>query len=368
MAVKLTKRVVDGLSPRDSRFDVYDSDLPGFSVRITPDGAKSFSVLYRAGSGRTAPKRRVTLGKFGPLTVEEARSLARQTLADVARGADPATARATAKTAPDLTTLGVDFLADVRDRRKPATAREYERLWNKSVTPALGTRRVAEVAPADIARLHRSLRSTPYGANRVLSLLGTFFAFAERQGIRPKHSNPAHEVKPYKEESRERFLSQAEVMRLGEALTKAEREGLPAAPNRKRKPKTGKTAKHRPKSADKPIPANPFAVAAIRFLLLTGWREREALTLRWSDLDVERGVARLPDTKTGKSVRPIGKPALLLVDKLPRLSDSPFVFPGRSPDQPLVEINRVWYAVRSAAKLDDVRLERRGKKSSALTI
>ena len=240
MAVRLTKRVVDALVPREVRFDIYDADLPGFVVRTTPEGAKSFSVVYRAGSGRTAPKRRVTLGKFGPLTVEEARTLARQTLADVALGADPATSRATAKLAPNVMTLGVDFLADVLDRRKPATAREYERMWKKSVIPALGASRVAQVVPADVARLHRSLRATPYSANRALSLLGTFFAFAERQGIRPKHSNPAHEVKPYKEESRERFLSQAEVMRLGEALTKSEMVGLPAAPNRKRKPKTGK--------------------------------------------------------------------------------------------------------------------------------
>lgn len=374
MPTKLTKRVVDALKPQSARYDVYDSDLAGFAVRVTPDGVKSFSVLYRAGSGRSAPKRRVTLGKYGTLTVDEARASARETLSDVVRGADPATTRAAGKLAPNVATLGVDFLADVKDRRKASTAHEYGRMWNKHIIPTVGTKRVVEVVPADVARVHRALRPTPYLANRVLALLGTFFAYAERQGIRPKHSNPAHEVAAYKEESRERFLTQPEVARLGDALTKAERTGLPPAPNRRRKPKTGKTAKHRPKSADKPTPANPYAIAAIRFLLLTGWREREALTLRWSDLDVERGVARLTDTKTGKSNRPLGKPALLLLDKLPRLDDAVYVFPGHSPrrarsrradgrqdsqdqpDKPLVEINRVWYAVRHAAKLDDLRL------------
>jgi integrase len=97
-------------------------------------------------------------------------------------------------------------------------------------------------------------------------------------------------------------------------------------------------------------------VAAIRFLLLTGWREREALNLKWSEIDVARGVATLPSTKTGRSVRVIGAPARLLLSELPRVDGSPFVFPGRIVGGPLVEINRVWYAVRHAAKLEDVRL------------
>ncbi len=315
-----------------------------------------FFVQYRAGVGRSALKRRMSLGRYGPLTVDQARQLARETLGAVARGGDPASDRDAAKEAPTVAQHGVDFLADVRDRRKARTATEYARMWNRHVVPALGGRRVADVTPADVVRLHRSLRKTPYGANRVLALLGSFFAFAELHGVRAKHTNPAHEVEPYKEHSRERFLTPEEVVRLGSALNKAVRSGLPPAPTRRRKRKTGPTAKHRPKSADKLVPANPFAVAAIRFLVLTGWREGEALTLRWSDLDLERGHATLPDTKTGKSVRRLGAPARLLLSELPRADGSPYVFPGRSPDRPLVEINRVWYAVRTAAKLDDVRL------------
>lgn len=356
MATKLTKRIIDALLPRTARYDVYDTDLPGFAVRVTNDGVKTFSVLYRAGSGRSAPKRRMTLGRYGTLTVEQARQFARQTLAEVARGVDPATQRANAKEAPTLAALGVDYLDDVCNRQKPSTAQGYKWLWEKRIRPALGTKRVADVTPADVARLHRSLSETPYLANRVLSLLGSFFTFAERQGVRPKHANPAHEVASYREESRERFLTPAEITRLGEALTRAERDGLPPAPIHQRPRKTGATAKHRPKKADKPIPANPFAVAAIRFLLLTGWREREALNLKWAEIDLARGIATLPDTKTGKSVRVIGAPARLLLSELPRIEGSLYVFPGRVKDRPLIEINRVWYAVRHAAKLDDVRL------------
>lgn len=355
MATKITKRMVDALTVKADRTLVFDTELPGFGVRATRSG-KVFFVQYRAGTGRGAPKRRLSIGRFGAVTVEQARLLAKETLADVARGADPATTRNAAKEARTIVSLGADFLADVQDRRKESTAREYMRLWEKHILPALGVRRVAEVVPADVARLHSSMRRTRYSANRTLALLGSFFAYAERQGVRTKHSNPAHEVKPYREESRERFLSQVEVAKLGEALTKAEHTGLHAAPNRRRVPKTGATAKHRTKRASEPIPANPFAVAAIRFLLLTGWREREALNLKWSEIDVARGTATLPTTKTGKSVRVIGAPARVLLSKLPRAEGSPFVFPGQKSGRPLVEINRVWYAVRHAAELEDVRL------------
>jgi integrase len=212
------------------------------------------------------------------------------------------------------------------------------------------------------------MHETPYGANRVLSLVGAFFTYAEKQGVRPRHSNPVHDVEPFKEQPRERYLRPEEVVRLGEALTRAEREGLPV-PDQLKNRSRGISARRRAKvtgrrrgpykqRADRKTtrPANPFAIAAIRFLLLTGWREGEALTLKWSDVDLESGLAMLADTKTGRSPRRIGVSALSLLEDLPRIENSPYVFPGRSPDKPLVEINRLWYAARSAAGLDNVRL------------
>lgn len=369
MPQKLTKALLERLkvSVPGSRILIFDSELAGFGVRATP-GGRTFFVQYRAGAGRSATKRRLSLGQYGALTVEQARALAKDVLADVAKGRDPAAEEKASKDAPTVATLGIHYLDDVTGRRKASTATEYARLWAKHVLPALGTRRVAEVTTADVARLHRGMRSTRYGANRVLSLLASFFTYAERQGVRPKHSNPARDVEPYKEESRERFLAPAEVVRLGEALTRAEREGLPV-PDRLKNRSRGMSAARKAKLTGRrrgPYKqrkqrvetrrANIFAVAAIRFLLLTGWREQEALTLRWDYLDMERGTATLPDTKTGRSQRVIGAPAWLLLSELPRLDDSPFVFPGASPGRPLATLTRVWFVVREAAKLNDVRL------------
>src|SRR5689334_17769942 len=115
MATKLTKAVLDRLDVADAgtRALVFDSELAGFGVRATP-GGRVFFVQYRAGTGRSAPKRRMTIGQYGALTVEQARKIAKQTLADVAKGADPAADRAVAKGAPTIGELGKEYLDDVR--------------------------------------------------------------------------------------------------------------------------------------------------------------------------------------------------------------------------------------------------------------
>lgn len=222
--------------------------------------------------------------------------------------------------------------------------------------PVLGELKVAGVTRTHVAKLHLGMRDRPYLANRALAVLGAMFRFAELHGLRPPHTNPCAGLEPYTERARERFLADAEFAALGAALHRAEREGLPAPPKLRRTPRRAATGKHRPKSADTPRPANPAAVAALRFLLLTGWREFEALSLRWDRIDLGRGLATLPDTKTGKSVRHVGEPVLALLATLPRLAGNPHVFPGRKPGDHLRELKRVWEAVRHAAGLPDLRL------------
>jgi len=370
---KLTKRAIDAAKPGRADYFVWDSEVTGFGLRVYqptgryPAGRRIFVYKCRLGRGADADQRRIVIGEYGPLTVEQARREAQRMAGEVAAGRDPGatrndrrSAQRAAREAPTVATLGPDFLADVRARRKATTADEYTRAWEKHIVPALGSLKVANVTPAHVAKLHRSMSKTPYMANRVLALLGVFFTFAEQQASRPRGTNPAHEVEFYPEDARERFLTAEELSSLGVALQRALSAGLPPAPHRRRERKKGKTAKHRPKSADTPNPADPFAVAAIRFLLLSGWRKSEVLTLKWSFLDLERGIATLPDTKTRRSVRPLGADALALLASLPRVEGSPYVFPESTGDarapQPLGGVRRLWDAVRAEAELGDVRL------------
>lgn len=354
---RITKRSVDSLKPASIDVILWDDALAGFGVKITPSGHRSYVVQYRPGAGgRRATAKRIVLGGHGALTPDEARRLAKRELGRVAQGQDPADERAKKKGERKVRELGTEYLEEVKARRKPSTYAEYKRLWDKHVAPTIGARAVAEMDLSVIRRLHNDLKETPYVANRVIAILGAFFSFSERGGVRLKNGNPVRGIELYPEIPRERFLTQDEFRRLGAALAKAESEGLP--PVEQHKSKRGKTEnlKHRPKNADTPVPANPYAIAAIRLLALTGCREGEILSLRWDAVDIEHGYLRLADSKTGKSIRPLGQAAALVLDSLPKREDNPYVLPGRKEGEHLIEITRVWFAVRHEARLDDLRL------------
>lgn len=360
MRGRVTKKAVDQLAPAARVAFLWDTKLRGFGLRVTPAGAKSFVVQYAA-PGVAGVKRRVTLGAYGRFTVEEAASRARDLLGRVARGDDPAAERADARREVKEHTvakLADEYLDECRAKMRRGTAAEYERIFRVYIMPALGKLPVASVTVRDVAHLHLAHRDKPSQSNRVLSLVKSYLYWCERRGLRAPHSNPACAVKPFAENVRERFLTAAELGRLGAALRTAETTGLRSAPEHRKHPKSEATHKHRaPSTWGKPVPASPYAVAAIRFLLFTGWRESEALTLKWEQLDTSRAIATLPRTKTGRSMRPLGAPALELLATLPRVMGSPYVFPSpNDPAQPLREIKRVWCAVRYAADLMDCRL------------
>jgi integrase len=221
------------------------------------------------------------------------------------------------------------FMAEhVRPKLKASTAREYQRTARLYVVPRLGRRAVGQLTRLDIARLHHELSSTPYQANRTLALLSKFFGWAEKHGLRPDGSNPCRHVEKYREGRRERFLSQAELARLGDALREAEND----------------------KSCSQ------WVIAAIRLLIFTGARLNEVLTLRWEHVSEEHGCLMLPDSKTGRKAIHLNAPALALLQTIPRLEGNPYVICGERPGHHLVNLEKPWRRIRKAAKLDDVRL------------
>jgi integrase len=319
----ITKTSVDALTSGDVLWDIV---VRGFGVRCREGGTKTYIVQYRAGSGRGAPIRKYTIGRHGsPWTPDAARKEARRVLGRVACGADPAAERACDKKAGTVGQLCDTLLAEhVEVKRKGRTATEYRRLIELFIKPALGSLKVGDVTRAHVSRLHHSLRSTPYQANRVLAVCSVMFAKAEVWGFRPDGSNPCQHVEKFKEVARERMLSADELARLGDALTGFQ--------------------------------GSPYAVAAIKLLVFTGARLSEVLGLRWEWIDFEQGDARLPDSKTGAKTLHLPPPALAVLAELPRIEGNPHVVVGEIAGAALVNLGKSWRAIRKRAGLDDVRL------------
>jgi integrase len=352
---KLNKRVVDAAQPRENRFILWDSELKGFGVKVELSGTKTYLVRYRPkGLGAAAPKRFVTVGRHGPLTVEQARSQAQAILGRVAIGDDPASEIAHSKGAKTFQELVESFLRDhVNAKRKPRTVKFYAALLTRHAIPSLGSRKAHSITRGDLAKLHVALGHTPHNANRLIAVIGSLYSYAAKHGLVPEGCNPAKGVEKYREEGRERFLTAEELMRLGQALNEGVSVGLPWRIDLS-KPQSKHLPKHWKGQRDK---LDPFAVAAIRLLILTGARLREILDLRWEWIDLERGLIFLPTSKTGRKTIVLNAAALDIIRGLAAgRGSNPFVIVGHKENASRADLNKPWNAIRRHAKLEGVRL------------
>jgi integrase len=334
---KLTKRVVDDAKPMPpathngkttpSRYILWDTELRGFGLRVEASGQKTFILYYRSTDGT---QRKPTLGTYGAVTVQQAREIAQSMLASVRAGADPSAARQDARQAPTVKDACEKFMKEHASLKKPLTKAQYESLIDRHVKPALGARKVASIQHEDIARLVRAVgKKHPIAANRLRAVLSKLFALTEKWRWRPAATNPCIHIERYRENKVHRDLAQDELVRLAAAL-EAE------AAN------------------------NSRAVAALRLLLFTGCRRNEVLHLKWSEVDLDRGMLRLGDSKTGAKIVHMNGAAREVLEAQEAVPANPFVFPGHAElekgPKPISDAKRAWDRVRKAAGLEDVRL------------
>ncbi|MAO55204.1 MAG: integrase [Rhodospirillaceae bacterium] len=326
---RLTKRDIDQTSAGDKEVVLWDSSLPGFGVRIKPSGVKSFVIQYRNRHGRS---RRVTLGRYGVMTLEEARTEARQQLSAVSRGSDPRQDRDEGRSAMTVADLADRYMSDhCEGRCKESTIKAHQWLLDKFILPDVGRRSIHELRHSDVDRLHQSLKETRYNANRVLGLLKAMYGRARIWGLVEPHIDPTTGVRPFRETRRQRFLSMEELKKLAIALDQAE--------------------------ADHAI--NKTVGAAYRLLILTGARLGEIQKLKWEEVDLANGLILLRQHKSdrhGAKAIPLSQAASRILESIERVDENPYVFVGKKDKQHITDLQRPWRRIRARAGLADVRI------------
>jgi integrase len=326
IAEKLSKTVVERIKTADQDVVVWDDTLPGFGVRLKPSGVRSYIIQYR--NRNTSVSRRLTIGQHGPLlTFDQAKKQARAMLADAMRGEDPVEIRKTSRRAPSISDLAADYLErHAVPKKRPKSVLDDRAMLNNIILPKLGAKKVDAIGRRDVEAIQVVMTDRPYQANRVLFLLSKMFNLAVEWGWRV--DNPAKGIQRYHEEKRDRWLSDDELRRLCTALDEH---------------------------------PNARAADAVRLQLLTGARLGEVLGSRKEDFDLGRGVWTKPahQTKQRRTEHlPLSAQALALVESIVEAgnANSPFLFPGNKPGQPLREIKKFWTAVLWQAGIANYRL------------
>jgi integrase len=351
---KITKRTVDAARCPSgvAREYIWDTEVKGFGLMVTAGGAKSYVLQYRTPEGRS---RRLAIGRHGsPWTPEEARQRATDMLRDARKGLDPLEARAEARAALTVAGLADLYLSEgsAEKPNKKASSWETDRSnIERHIKPLIGSKIARSLTKADVSRFQADVaagktakdeKTGPRGraiveggrgiAARSLAVLSAMLSFAEGRGL--VRSNLAKGVRPYKGRPKERFLTEAEVALIADALAALERESaLPGV-----------------------------ASAAIKLLLLTGCRKNEILSLQWDHVDFERQCLRLPESKTGAKTIPLAAPALAILSDLSR--STRWVLPAAKGQGHYVGLPKHWEAVKAKARAIAVEACERDERSA----
>jgi integrase len=321
---KLTKKIVDAADPREKQYTVWCSDLKGFGVYVQPSGSKTYFVDYRVDGAR----RRMTIGRHGALTPEDARKLAIETLGGIVlQKADPLLERKTRRASLTVAQLCDHYMKAAekglilgrrKNRPKKASTIEIDHgRVERHIKPLLGSKLVIDLTRADITKFVRDVsagktarkdRSGKNGARvevkggtgtaaRTTGLLGGILTYAVDEGIIA--ASPAQGVKLPADNVRTRRLVADEYRALGKALGGSEAEY-----------------------------DTPQAITGAWLLALTGCRLGEIESLRWSEVDEEGHCFRLEDSKSGASVRAVGREVFDVLRAVKRISGNPYVLPA----------------------------------------
>ena len=323
----LSNRLVDRLSAEEKDIIYWDWDLRGFGVRVYPSGSQNLHCAMSGPGWIEAGDRRPARRDLGRARAPPGDGDHRpHQWRGRTRDRDRKDKLRPGRRLPGSRNAIFGSMSSCAAR--PARRKDTVHTIEKHIVPALGELPIADLRREHVADLHYRLRRTPGVANTAVSVLSRMLNRAEAWGLAPTGGNPCRPVAKPRPRRRERFLTEQEFRRLGEALDTLE--------------------------AERRIPLH--AAAALRLLMLTGCRSSEIMTLRWEDVFLATHEIRLPDSKTGPRTVPLSPAAAKVFADLPRPTGNPWVIAGRNPGTRLAHIAYYWYRVRERAGLDDVRI------------
>lgn len=304
--IKLTKQAIESATPLAKPYELRDTDVKGFLCKVTPSGRKVFMLAYRNKHGQ---KRKPAIGLFPAYTVQEAREVARKWLHEAHAGRDPSRTKSEDRSAPLMSELCDRFMRDHSElHNKPRTQEGYRQQIAQRVLPPLGSMAIEDVTRADIITLMRNNAYSPTQANRTLALLKKMFNCAELWGLRREGSNPCRLVKMYPTNPRTRLLSDAEVQKIYQALTRLDRERR----------------------------MHPTFTFVCRMQFALAARIGEVLNLEWDWINFDRKLIEWPDSKTGTMKKFVNEDVFALLDTATSKDKSRFVCPAiTDAEQPL---------------------------------
>lgn len=323
---RFNNRALDQLPPHaadsPSRSAEYsDSEVIGLRILVSKQGRKFFYFRFTFGG----EKRAVKVGEYPALDVQSARKLALEMRAKVDRGINPQLDNAAMIAMPTFAEFGRnEYLPFARKTKR--SANDDECRLRVHAFPKFGARKLNDISTRDIQQFHADMKEShcPATANRHLSLLSRMFKLALQWGRVER--NPCTGITKFKENNqRQRFLTPDEIKKMYAAM---ERE------------------------------PNKVAVAALKFLLLTGVRKEEALQAQWHHIDMENGLWHLPQTKSGRGryVQLSSEAQAVLKELGKHSASTKWVFPGRDEGKPLNNPRKAFDRVLQAAGIEHLRL------------
>jgi len=326
----LTEAIIKEAKPKATAYILWDEKVRGLAVRVFPKGAKSYILMFTDRGKRVMAK----LARVEETTLKEIRARAASELLKVQAGEDGLqTRRHAIRNAPTFADLWTRYETEFVSeqiglgRMSKKTLKEYRNIARSHLLPVLGKMRVKTITKHDIEAVAKRMVNTPILRNRALATCSRLFTLAEQWEWRNQNSNPAKGITRAREEARSRVLSPSELKKLNVALLKLEK-------------------------------TYPFAVGAIVVSAMSGLRISEALSLEWSNIDLETSKAILPRTKVGKRTIVLAIPVKKILGQIPRINGSPWVFPSSHPSVPATyrQTRIVFLLACQQAGLSDCRL------------